>query len=331
MIEMKDEMKTLLMLFPLVTIAAFGVNGCAGSNATPGIPQATTATPQTAESWIDAKAPATLLYVSDAGTGTVGVYAFPKGRQVGTLKGFSQPMGECVDLSGNIYVTDQTAMKIYEFAHGKSKPIQTMDTSPYAPYGCAANLHGGAQTGYFAHINMPDAKDPAGSVTILGAGHGAGQLSMRQFSSLGFICYDQHPESAILWADGLDANGAFQMADFAPHRKKFDVVHFPNVLQAPGDVWWDGRHLDVADEAGPSGTTAISQYVDAGHQISLVGTVSLSLQATQFVTGASLLVATVASKHEVAFWSYPAGGKPTKTITGFSNPFGIAISPVLPK
>ncbi|HXM04251.1 MAG TPA: hypothetical protein VN939_16695 [Chthoniobacterales bacterium] len=43
------------------------------------ITQNTTATRQTAESWIDAKAaPATPLYVSDAGTGTVGTYAFPK-------------------------------------------------------------------------------------------------------------------------------------------------------------------------------------------------------------------------------------------------------------
>jgi hypothetical protein len=328
---MRDEMKKLLTLVPLAAVAALDSSGCTSTNALPGISQATT-TPQTAESWIDAKAaPATLLYVSDAGTGTVGVYAFPKGRKVGMLKGFTQPMGECVDLGGNLYVTDQAAMKIYEFAHGKSQPIQTMDTSPYAPYGCAANLHGGAQTGYFAHINMPDANDPAGSVTILGAGHGAGQLSMRQFSSIGFICYDQHPESAILWVDGLDQSGVFQMADFAPHRKKFDVVPFPNVLQAPGDVWWDGKNLDVADQDGPSGTTAISQYADAGHQISLVGTVSLSEQVTQFVTGSSLLVATVGSKHEVGFWNYPTGGKPTKTILGFSNPFGVAISPVLPK
>jgi hypothetical protein len=330
MMKMKDEMKKLLTLVPLA--AAFALSECASNNAVPGIPQTSTTTPQNAESWIDAKAaPATLLYVSDAGTGTVGIYAFPKGRKVGMLKGFTQPMGECVDLSGNLYVTDQSAMKIYEFAHGKSKPIQTMDTSPYAPYGCTANLHGGAQTGYFAYINAPDANDPVGNVTVLGAGHGPGQFSMRQFSSIGFICYDQHQDSAILWVDGLNQSGAFQMADFAPHRKKFGVVPFPNVLQAPGDVWWDGNHLDVADQDGPSGTTAISQYVDRGHRISLVGSLSLSLQATQFVTGSSLLVATVASKHEVGFWNYPAGGKPTKTILGFSNPFGVAISPVLPK
>jgi hypothetical protein len=325
-------MNRIVALASLVAAAVFGFNGCSSDNTVPGVPQAMTTTPQSAESWIDAKAaPATLLYVSDAGTGTVGVYAFPKGRKVGMLKGFTQPMGECVDLSGNFYVTDQAAMKIYEFAHGKSKPIQTLDTSPYAPYGCAANLHGGAQTGYFAHINVPDGNDPAGSVTILGAGHGPGQFSMRQFSSIGFVCYDQHQESAILWVDGLNQSGAFQMADFAPHRKKFGVVPFPNVLQAPGDVWWDGKNLDVADQDGPSSTTAISQYADGGHQISLVGSVSLSEQATQFVTGSSLLVATVASKHEVGFWNYPAGGKPTNTILGFSNPFGVAISPVLPK
>jgi hypothetical protein len=54
---MRDEMKKLLALTP----------------------QNSTTTPQTAESWIDAKAARdTLLYVSDARTGTVGVHSFSK-------------------------------------------------------------------------------------------------------------------------------------------------------------------------------------------------------------------------------------------------------------
>jgi hypothetical protein len=205
-----------------------------------------------------------------------------------------------------------------------------MDTSPYKPYGCAVNLHGGDQTGYFASINVPDANDPAGSVTIIGARHGGGQLSLRQFSSIGYICYDQHAELANLWVDGLNDSGTFQMAVFGPHRKKFDVVPFPNVLAQPADVWWDGKLLDIADLGGSSGTTIVNQYTIASGRASLHGTVSLAQQVAQFVTGDSLLVGSVGSQQTVDFWNYPAGGFPAKTITGFTNPFGVAISPVLP-
>jgi hypothetical protein len=308
-----------------------GLCACSGAGTSP-TPAAVSAATNSAMSWIDSKASkGTLLYVSDPGAKTVAVFAFPKGRRIGTLKGFTQPMGECVDTSGNLYVTDEGASKIFEYAHGKSKPIQTIDTTPYKPYGCAANLHGGDQTGYFASINAPDANDPSGSVTILGARHGLGQLSMRQFSSVGYICYDEHTELANLWVDGLNATGAFQMAAFSPHRRKFNVVPFPNVLKAPGDVWWDGKLLDVADQDGPSGTSALSQYSVSGQGIALSGSVNLSQEVAQFVTGDSLLAGSVPAQQSVDFWSYPAGGAPTKTITGFTNPFGVAISPVLPQ
>ncbi|HEY1428424.1 MAG TPA: hypothetical protein VGF18_02550, partial [Candidatus Tumulicola sp.] len=111
---------------------------------------------------------------------------------------------------------------------------------------------------------------------------------------------------------------------------KFDPITFPNVLSAPSDVWWDGKHLDIADQSGPSGATVLNQYQTRGG-IQLLGTIALSQQVAQFVTGSSLLVGSVASQQSVDFWSYPAGGSPTKTITGFTSPFGVAISPVLPQ
>jgi hypothetical protein len=320
-----------LVLAACMAAALPACSSGAGGSGMPAAPAAVSAG-SPAQSWIDSKASkGTLLYVSDPGTATVGVFTFPKGRRIGTLKGFTQPMGECVDLSGNLYVTDKAALKIYEFAHGKSKPIQIIDTTPYAPYKCAFNLHGGDQTGYLAHVNAPDTDDPSGSVTILGAGHGDGQLNMtRQFSSIGYICYDQHQESANLWLDGLNYDNSFQMAYFHVHRKKFNDFPFPNSLAAPGDVWWDGKLLDIADQSGTSGASIINRYEIAG-DVTLAGTIDLSQQVAQFVTGDSILVGSVTAQQSVQFWNYPAGGSSVRTLTGFAQPFGVAISPVLPQ
>jgi hypothetical protein len=321
-------MNRALSLAVVAAATAFALNAC-NAGGTSLAPRAMA--PSSTLSSIDSKASkGTLLYVSDPGAKTVDVFTYPNGRRIGTLRGFSQPMGECVDLEGNLYVTDEGASRIVEYAHGKSKPINTIDTAPYHPYGCAANLHGGAQTGYFSYINRSDSSHPAGSVTIDG-GRRPGTYKMVQFSSIDYICYDQHSTTAILWVDGLNASGMFQMANFHPHRTKFHVVQFPNSLTLPGGVWWDGKALDIADQAGPSGSTVVNQYSVTSRGIGLLGTISLSQQVAQFVTGDGMLAGSVPSQQSVAFWDYPAGGTPKKILSGFTSPFGVAITPVLPK
>ena len=48
-----------------------------------------------------------LLYISDDGTNDVYVYSWPKGRLLGTLRGFSYPQGECVDRKGDVWIADK--------------------------------------------------------------------------------------------------------------------------------------------------------------------------------------------------------------------------------
>src|SRR5580692_2579193 len=50
------------------------------------------------KSWMSPSAKkSALLYVSDAGSGDVYVYSYPKGKLTGTLTGFNFPEGECAD------------------------------------------------------------------------------------------------------------------------------------------------------------------------------------------------------------------------------------------
>ena len=44
-----------------------------------------------------------LLYVSD-GSASVYIYSYPQLKLTGTLKGFSQPLGECVNKNGAVWI-----------------------------------------------------------------------------------------------------------------------------------------------------------------------------------------------------------------------------------
>jgi hypothetical protein len=54
------------------------------------------------------------------------------------------------------------------------------------------------------------------------------------------------------------------------------------------NVWWDRKELDIADQSGPSGTSVINRYQIA-RAVTLGGTIGLSQQVAQFVTGGSVL------------------------------------------
>ncbi len=67
-----------------------------------------------------------LLYVSNA-DGTVSVYRYWQRTLVGVLTNFTQPMGECADAAGDVYITDYAASTISEYAHGGTKPIRVLE------------------------------------------------------------------------------------------------------------------------------------------------------------------------------------------------------------
>jgi len=67
-----------------------------------------------------------LLYLSSRGTEDVYVYTYPGGTLEGTLTGFATPQGECVDKVGDVFITDTSVAKIYEYAHGGPSPKATL-------------------------------------------------------------------------------------------------------------------------------------------------------------------------------------------------------------
>ncbi len=82
------------------------------------------------KSWMssDARNIKKLLYTSDLSTNDVYVYNYQTGKVVGTLTGFNEPYGQCVDKKGEVWITNFEAASVVEYAHGRAQPIKTLNT-----------------------------------------------------------------------------------------------------------------------------------------------------------------------------------------------------------
>lgn len=97
--------------------AAATLAGCGGLQSGVGVPGLA---PQTfvargghAGSWIAPTARShDLLYVTDQLE--VHVFSYPRGKYEGTLIGFLEAIGTCVDQDGNVYIADQGYNRLFE-------------------------------------------------------------------------------------------------------------------------------------------------------------------------------------------------------------------------
>ena len=76
---------------------------------------------------------------------------------VGTLYGFRDPTGLCVDRANDVYVMDFDEQVAIEFAHGATTPIKILHDTVGYPYGCAVD----SKTGDVAVVNLYDGRDPS--------------------------------------------------------------------------------------------------------------------------------------------------------------------------
>jgi hypothetical protein len=63
-----------------------------------------------------------LLYLSSSPDHSVLVYSYKRHKQLGVLNGFKDPRGQCVDSSGDVWIT--SGQKVVEYAHGGTKLIK---------------------------------------------------------------------------------------------------------------------------------------------------------------------------------------------------------------
>lgn len=313
-----------LRIAPIVLI--LGITGCGGAqlSAAPALqqqPARQAAQRDRGRSWMLPEAKSrNLLYVSNVFDVTV--YTYPAGKLVGTLSNFDKPYGECVDAKGNVYITDSSFGRIFEYPHGGTKPIATLADKQYQPYGCAID----PTTGNLAVANYETTWDYPGNLAIYRKARGFPESYVVE--GLYYYYYCGYDPTGNLYVDGLNNGGFnFSFARLPKNSHTLQPVLLPQTITFPGGVQWDGKYVAVGDQGGE----AIYQFSFTKGQPKLQGHTPLS--GAGLVGQFGIDAATVAAPNQanstsnVLLYNYPAGGNPTLTITdGVSFPFSAVVS-----
>jgi hypothetical protein len=304
--------------------AALTLPSCGGSNlaGTPAASSPLAATPTQAHrvvhSWMNPAGRAhELLYIADSGSATVKVYTYPGLSYTGELTGFVQPLFDCADNSGNVWISDYgLSGALYEYAHGGTTPINEFTGLPY-PYACAVNRQNGDLA---VAINVETASTNLGEVAIYHNGSGRPSIhSDHNFTLNSGLAYDN---SGNLFIDGFAAGDAFHYAELPAGSSTFTDITLSTTPSSPGSVVWDGQYVDVSDDSNTIYQTQGSTVV---HAISL----KLSQDTLRgfFVPSPKKLIAPDAYANAVGVFRYPHGGSAKKSITsGLNTPWGVVLS-----
>ncbi len=318
-----------------VSVTAALLAGCGGSQSPIGAPGAMPQSRAIAthadrgSSWMaGGEAKWDLLYVSN-GNGTVTVYRFWKRDLVGTLTGFVEPTGECVDAVGNIFIADAAAHKIVEYAHGDRFPINELRDGKSEPYGCSVD----PTTGNLAVANLD------GNVAIYR--HASGKrvvYSTRCCVAPPFAC--TYNDRGNLLVTGSDSNRYSSFAELDKHS-----VNFIRVNPSPSSSWnwilvegipWDGKYFAIGDDGvWRFAVKGDGQAIYKGS----TGLYGVFSEAESWIPnfsnnpksqGKQIVAANQSDPGSVMEWNYPSGGAPIATITdGVFYPYGVTVSPKL--
>jgi hypothetical protein len=258
-----------------------------------------------------------LLYVSDVRTREVKIYSYPSGAPQGMLAGFSEPWGLCVDRAGNVFVTDLTAMRIFEFAHGATKPSAILKDPGEQPGGCAVD----PTTGNLAVANVSTPYSGGGDLAIYR--HARGKPRMHKDRSILYYEFCGYDSLGNLYVDGVKG-GAVALAELPHGHTSLTNIALDQSIRFAGAVQWDGSALALGDYE----SNAIYRFKITGSRGTKIG--ETHLKGASFPIGfwiaGSTVIAANNDGHSVMYWKYPAGGPHTKAIVGLDSPLNAAVS-----
>jgi DNA-binding beta-propeller fold protein YncE len=260
-----------------------------------------------------------LLYVSDAGSGQVSIYSYPQLRSEKTFR-LSSPRGLCVDRSGNVFVANQQAHEVLEYARGGTQPIAKLHDPGNYPTGCSID----PISGDLAAVNGGS----SAGVSIFRHALGAPTRYADRSVSIYFCGYD---DKGNLFADGYGPTSAFKFVELPRGGHAFIKIALDQKLHWPGGVQWDGHYMAVSDQGVYGNNSVIYRFAIAGNHGTTIGSTPLlgALEVAQFFIDSARVIGPDSGRESgngVRIWDYPSGGHPQRSLNGFEEPGGVVIS-----
>ncbi|HEY2475486.1 MAG TPA: hypothetical protein VGI19_11875 [Candidatus Cybelea sp.] len=303
----------------LVALAVASLGGCSGLPASPGAQTAVSAKDgalrrDQIKSWMAADAKTKdLLYLT---IGTVNVYSYPQGVLEGQLTGFSDPLGDCTDKAGDVYIADYTKDAVVEYAHGGTQPLRTLSVPGTGPVNCAVD----PTSGDLVVTTSGNASGGGANVAVYHKAKGT-PVTYTDSEIEGFT-YCAYDHAGDLFVDGTPAPGYgydFELAELSKGAKALAPVTLQGGVSWDGALQWDGRYLAVGQPIRP----AIQRYAIRARHGKLLGTTPLTsaYDAGQFIIIGNKAVVVNEYFYDIYFYrwdlllfNYPAGGYDTSVI-----------------
>jgi hypothetical protein len=277
-----------------------------------------------------------LIYISDLIAQVVDIYTYGPGHKlVGTLTGFFNPEGLCVDKAGDVFVVNDTSggvHQITEYAHGGTSPIQNLVNPNGNVNGCSVDL----KSGDLAVTNFWGPTEGTGGVSIYK--HATGNPTSYTDPNIYYYYYDGYDNKGNLFVSGLSYASQQGFAELPNGGSAFTDIALNQTIYLPGGVQWDGKYMAVGDQVAVKRnfTSVIYQFSISGSAGTEVGVTTLagSNQVAQFwipkvgmgKKGGTTVIAPNQGGKDTLFFDYPAGGSPIGTILGETDPIGSTVS-----
>jgi len=302
--------------------AGFALSSCGGDNiagAPPASlgPQGRPVVGMRGHSWMKPGSKAQkLLYVTNYGSATVTVYAYPSLSYTGELTGFVFPLFDCADRAGNVWIVDYGAGTATKYAHGGTTPIRQL-TDLSNPYQCGVDR----KTGDLAvAVNDQASSQSLGQVAVYHKAKGSPSIySDANFGLISGLAYDSNGN---IFVDGYTPDDQFHYAELPAGSSTFTDITLSETPGSPGSLAWDGHYVDVGD---------YSNTIYQTQGATVVNTIDLTISYPS-LRGFSMLsrkqlIAADGYGNAVDIFAYPAGGTPTKTITyALDTPWDVVLS-----
>jgi hypothetical protein len=320
----------------LIICVTAALPGCGGSQLPIGMPGAmpqSRAIATQAErrgSWMLPEAKTDdLLYVGND-DGDVYAYSYPRIKLVGELEGINGFTGGlCVDKNGDVFVTAETDNSkglngyVYEFAHGGTSPIGTLDDSSGAS-SCAVD----PTTGNLAVTGL------TGNVAIYLKAQGNPTYIDDYTIWPAWSAYDNHGNLFVDGPTGDTGSAPSALTELPPGGSSFTVIPLNESIGMHA-LQWNNAQLVTSFRKSVFDTTLDMYRIKiSGTSGKVVGTTVLNVERKpgyrgQFLVLGDSVLAAGASPHPcLQLWHYPSGGNAVRTLVRRNRllPYGVVLS-----
>jgi hypothetical protein len=268
-----------------------------------------------------------LLYATDPNDNLVYMISLPTGKLVGKLTGFNQPINDCADTAGNVYIVDSQDHQVRAYKHGSKSAFRVLSVGENIPIGCALD----PTTGNLAVASCCGRNH--GSVAVFANAKGSPKYYVDpSYDDYQTCTYDGSGNLFVNAVSGVSSN--FNVVELPRGKGTFVTVTLrPPVYGAPS-LAWDGSSLAIADDK----PAAIYQYAINGtsgvrtHTTKLSGGKPFFTFYVRSNGKIRTLYATMDDNNVLSInvYKYPQGGKALQKFYDVVDPFGVTVSTKTP-